>query len=195
MHRHFISIQCILSTATDSWFLLNVEHISLLVYIIKINVPTSSHLQSKESSISLQCYKWYVRLPRTLHVAFCRYGINHNYIWSIDHIQIFVAYIVNMTASSNGNIFRVTVPLCGEFTGYRWIPSQRPVTRSFGVFFYLRLNRRLSTLSRRWWFKTPSRPLCPHCNETATKSIRTWPNDLFSNPYIQTQKDFITEKE
>ena len=24
--------------------------------------------------------------------------------------------------SSNGNIFRVTVPLCGEFTGHRWIP-------------------------------------------------------------------------
>ena len=24
--------------------------------------------------------------------------------------------------SSNGNIFRVTGPLCGEFTGHRWIP-------------------------------------------------------------------------
>ena len=24
--------------------------------------------------------------------------------------------------SSNGNIFRVTVPLCGEFTSHRWIP-------------------------------------------------------------------------
>ena len=27
----------------------------------------------------------------------------------------------NMT-SSNGNILRVTGPLCGEFTGHRWIP-------------------------------------------------------------------------
>ena len=35
--------------------------------------------------------------------------------------------------SSNGNIFRVTGPLCGEF------PAQRPVTRSFDVFFDLRL--------------------------------------------------------
>ena len=26
-----------------------------------------------------------------------------------------------MMTSSNGNIFRVTGPLCGEFTGYRWI--------------------------------------------------------------------------
>ena len=28
----------------------------------------------------------------------------------------------NMMTSSNGNIFRVTGPLCGEFTGHRWIP-------------------------------------------------------------------------
>ena len=37
--------------------------------------------------------------------------------------------------SSNGNIFRVAGLLCGEFTGHRWIPSQRPVTGSFDVFF------------------------------------------------------------
>ena len=27
-----------------------------------------------------------------------------------------------MMTYSNGNIFRVTGPLCGEFTGHRWIP-------------------------------------------------------------------------
>ena len=44
--------------------------------------------------------------------------------------------------SSNGNIFRVTGHLCGEFTGPRWIPrTQRPVTRSFDVCFDLRLNK------------------------------------------------------
>ena len=37
-------------------------------------------------------------------------------------------------ASSNGNIFRVTGPLCGEFTGHSTeFPAQRPVTRSFNV--------------------------------------------------------------
>ena len=41
-----------------------------------------------------------------------------------------------MMTSSNGNIFRVTGHLCGEFTGPRWIPAQRPVTRSFDVFFW-----------------------------------------------------------
>ena len=30
-----------------------------------------------------------------------------------------------MTTSSNGNIFRVTGHLCGEFTGHRWIPHTK----------------------------------------------------------------------
>ena len=49
-------------------------------------------------------------------------------------------------------------PVTGE------VPSQRPVTRSFDVFFYLRLIKRLSGQSRGWWFETPSRPLWRHCN-------------------------------
>ena len=67
--------------------------------------------------------------------------------------------------SSNGNIFRVTGPLCGEFTGHRWIPrTQRSVTRSFHVFFDLRLNKRLSKRLWGWWSETPSRSLWRHCN-------------------------------
>ena len=41
-------------------------------------------------------------------------------------------------------------PDTGEF------PSQWPVTRSFGVFFDLRLNKRFSKRSRRRWYETPS---------------------------------------
>ena len=52
--------------------------------------------------------------------------------------------ILNMMKSSNGNIFRVTGPLCGDFTGPGEFPTQRPVTRSFDVFFDLRLYKRLS---------------------------------------------------
>ena len=52
--------------------------------------------------------------------------------------------------SSNGNIFRVTGHLCGEFTGPG---EQRPVTRNFDVFFDLRLNKRLSKQSWGWWFQ------------------------------------------
>ena len=44
-------------------------------------------------------------------------------------------------------------------------PSQEPVTRSFGVFFDLHLNKRLSKQSSGWWFEIPSHSLWRHCNE------------------------------
>ena len=72
----------------------------------------------------------------------------------------------NMMASSNGNIFRVTGPLCGEFTGPGEFPAQRPVTRGFDVFFDLHLNKRLSKQPRGWLFETPSWSLWSQCNET-----------------------------
>ena len=42
-------------------------------------------------------------------------------------------------------------------------PSQRPVTRSFDVFFHLRLNKLLSKQLRRRWFEMPSRSSWHHC--------------------------------
>ena len=49
-------------------------------------------------------------------------------------------------------------PVPGEF------PAQRPVTRSFDLFFDLRPNKRLSKQSWGWWFETPSCPLWRHRN-------------------------------
>ena len=67
-----------------------------------------------------------------------------------------------MMTSSNGNIFRITGPLCGEFTGE--FPTQRPVTRNFDIFFDLRLNKHLSKQPWGWWFETPSWSLWRRCN-------------------------------
>ena len=69
-----------------------------------------------------------------------------------------------MMTSSNGSIFRVTGPLCGEFTGPGEFPTQRPVTRSFDVLFDLRLNKGLSKQLWGWWFETPSWSLWRECN-------------------------------
>ena len=44
-------------------------------------------------------------------------------------------------------------PVTGEF------PVQRPMTRSFDIFFDLRLNKQLSKQSGGWWFDTPSRSI------------------------------------
>ena len=75
-----------------------------------------------------------------------------------------VVPVYAMMTSSNGNIFRVTGPLCGEFTGHRWIPRTKAVTRSFDVFFDLRLNQQMSKQWRRRWSETPSRrSLWRHC--------------------------------
>ena len=50
-------------------------------------------------------------------------------------------------------------PVPGEF------PTQRPVTRSFDVYFDLRTNKRLSKRSWGWWFETLSWSLWRHYNE------------------------------
>ena len=49
-------------------------------------------------------------------------------------------------------------PVSGEF------PTQRPVTRSFDVYFDLRLDKRLSKQSLGWWFETLSHSLWRHRN-------------------------------
>ena len=62
-----------------------------------------------------------------------------------------------MMTSSNGNIFRVTGLLCGEFTGHRWIPHTKASDASFDVIFVLRPNKQLSKQSWGLWFETRSR--------------------------------------
>ena len=63
-------------------------------------------------------------------------------------------------------------PITGQF------PSQ--VTRSFDVFYDLRLNKRLSKQWWGWWFQTPSHPLWRHCNVgciyivAAFSSVNVW---------------------
>ena len=47
-------------------------------------------------------------------------------------------------------------PVPGEF------PTQRPVTRSFDVYFDMRPNKRLSKQSLGWWFVTLSHPFWRH---------------------------------
>ena len=60
-------------------------------------------------------------------------------------------------------------PVTGEF------PAQRPVTRSFDVFFDLRLIKWLSKQlqSWGWWFEAPSGLLWHHCNDE-TALFENW---------------------
>ena len=70
--------------------------------------------------------------------------------------------------------FRVTGLLCGSYTGHRWIPSQRPVTRNFDIFFDLHPNKQLSKESWGCWFGASSRSLWRYCNVN-------WSADLYGS--------------
>ena len=63
------------------------------------------------------------------HVHVCCQGITYNF--------------TAMMTPSNGNIFRITGPLCGKPPVPGEFPSQRTMTRNFDVFFDLRKNKRL----------------------------------------------------
>ena len=41
-------------------------------------------------------------------------------------------------------MFSALLATCKETTGDRWFPLHRPVTRSFDIFFDLRLNKQLT---------------------------------------------------
>ena len=84
-----------------------------------------------------------------------------------------------MLTSSNGNIFRVTGHLWGEFTCLRWIPRTKASDAELSCFFYLRLNKRVSKQWWGWWFETLSRPLWRHCNgdtipQSASNAVLWW---------------------
>ena len=61
--------------------------------------------------------------------------------WWRHRMETFAALLAICTGNS---------PVTGE------LPAQRPLTLSFGVFFDLHLNKRLSKRSWGWWFQTPS---------------------------------------
>ena len=70
-----------------------------------------------------------------------------------------------MMTASNGNIFRVTGPLCREFTGHRWFPTQRPLARSFDVIF--RINGWANNREAGDW-----RQHCAHCDVTVVTRMQ-----------------------
>ena len=64
-------------------------------------------------------------------------------------------------------------PVPGDF------PAQRPVTRSFDVFFDLPPNKRLSKQSRGWWFETISCSLWPYHRYSEFIYLTVW-----CDPYL-----------
>ena len=118
-------------------------------------------LMTKVAIITALVYQWLL-----IHWRCCNLALSHRTVISF-HSKIKTWWRHQMES------FSVLLALCagnspvtGEF------PAQRPVTRSFDVFFDLCLNKRLSKQWRGWWFETPSCPLWRYCNETTLIKIR-----------------------
>ena len=94
------------------------------------------------------------------------------------YVDWFAFQTTTMMTSSNGNMFRVTGHLCGEFTVHRWIPRTKASDAELWCFFELRLNKRLSKPSRDWWFETSSRPLWRQSNDYADWVYEKWDGRL-----------------
>ena len=184
-------------TSPNSYDSLKTHRVSSFVEVCQ-NCP---HWEDKrrfcflDFNIDLSCPAWEHVLVSTpeawLTLAFDKRMLHLWYAWvtntnlSRDHL--------NMKTSSNGNIFRVTVPLCREYTGE--FPSQRPVTRSFDVIFDQRFNKRLSKQSRCRWFETPSRSLWHYCNDMwqPNKSVRKgYPLPYAVNLTLLSNRPFIS---
>ena len=71
-------------------------------------------------------------------------------------------------------------PVTGEF------PAQRPVTRSFDIFFGHRPNKRLSKQSWGWWLEAPSHPLWRQCNAFWPQ---TWTHNRNRQRRFQRERD------
>ena len=89
-----------------------------------------------------------------------------------------------MMTSLNGRMFRVTGPLCREFTGHRWIPLTKASDTAFWCFFDLRMNKRLRK-------ESPSRPLWRYCSDisrrvstrSAVNKLKPWMESKHGSPY------------
>ena len=102
----------------------------------------------------VSCFMWIkVRLGFCFHYYCVVFGYSRLEVafssWWRHQIETFSALLALCPGNS---------PVTGEF------PAQRPVPRSFDVFFYVPPNKRLRKQPWGWWIDTPSWSLWRHCN-------------------------------
>ena len=88
-----------------------------------------------------------------------------------------------MTSSNEKHFPRYWPFVRGIHRSLVMFPTQRPVTRSFDVYFDLRPNKRLSKHSWGWWFETLSCSLWRHRNGVKCRYVvpKRCPTHLFES--------------
>ena len=72
------------------------------------------------------------------------HSISKNIRFGYDLLPVHFIHIVPWWRHQMETFFRVTGPLCREFTGYRWIPLTKASDAELWCIFYVRPNKRLS---------------------------------------------------
>ena len=110
------------------------------------------------------------------------------FLYQYRSARTWIGNYYRMMTSSNGNIFRLTGNLCGEFTGHRWVPHTKARDAEPWCFLWSAPEKRLSKQSWGWWFETPLHPVTRKMfpfNDVImhflnAKYLVTWvPGDLF----------------
>ena len=110
--------------------------------------------------------------------------------WKIWFLYVEISRALRFKSSClfhDGVIKRKHFPRYWPLVVTREFPSQRPVTRSFDVFFDLRLHKWLSKQLRSRRFKTPSRSSWRHSNVllTTEQGLGTWEWRYVCNVFYQ----------
>ena len=128
------------------WIILSLKNISIppKYHRFRLSIdPNLTFSDKKWWAKNISALRWKFVCPCTcLFVETCK-------SWWRHQMETFPALLAICVGNS---------PVPGEF------PAQRPVTRSFAVFFDRSPNKRLSKEWWGWWFDTLSSPLWRHCN-------------------------------
>ena len=95
------------------------------------------------------------------------------YFRPIWHICNAIGNNTIMMTSWNGNIFRITGPFLGGFTGHRWTPLTKASVAELWCFLWSVFEQTLCRQSRRREFETTSRSVWRHYNDV-TAILQVW---------------------
>ena len=119
------------------------------IFFLLVELLTKRIDSSMNYSLSYFLHSVNSESPYTCLILVHPWGKHCTSAWWRHQMETFSALLALYAGNS---------PVPGEF------PAQRPVTRSFDVFFDQHPNIRLSKQSLGWWFETTSSPLWRHCN-------------------------------
>ena len=140
-----------------------IVHNSCFILFLKLPWGTQTYLLKGNVTFLAECI-WKQKPWLPIHILSEVLWWRPGALWIVSIDNYANPFQNGMMTSSSGKNSPLLALCAGNSLPSGEFPSQRPVTRSFDVFFYLRLNKRLGKQPMRRLFETPSRSLWRHCN-------------------------------